>query len=187
MMMRTTTVAVPNQKYDQMAVHQALNKLGIQGFIPRLVKRGPAKTFRKDEFEYDANGDFYRCPIGHALPLKSISRTNGQKVYAGDAATCQSCPLRLQCVPQSARMKHITRPLFQDAADTNYSHIGTEEYTWAQRVRRIVAEGTFGLLKRLHNLARARMRGRERVHEQALMSALALNLKRMVKAAPLMA
>src|SRR5690606_30136975 len=172
--------------FDQTVVHRWLRKLGIKGFIPRHVKRGPAKTFRKDQFEYDVKGDFYRCPAGYELMLTHLSRTMGHKVYSSDVETCQSCRLRSQCVPKSARVKQITRPFFQDDADITHSRIGTEEYNLAQRVRRTLAEGTFALQKRLHNLARARMRGRERVHEQALLSALAINLKRMVQALPQM-
>lgn len=179
--------AAADRAYDQVVVHRTLNRLGIKGYIPRHIKRGPAKTFRKDQFEYVAEGDFYRCPGGHKLSLNHISRTIGQKVYAANAADCANCPLRAQCVPRSARVKHITRPFFQDDADITHSRIGTEEFKLAQRLRRIWAEGTFAVQKRLHNLGRARMRGRKRVHEQSLMAAIAVNIKRMVKLTPQMA
>jgi len=48
--------------------------------------------------------------------------------------------------------------------------------------RAIWSEGTFSVLKREHKLAQATKRGIERVAEECLLSALALNLKRMVKA-----
>lgn len=179
--------AAADRAYDQITVHRALNKLGIKGFIPQHVKRGPAKTFHKDRFEYVAGGDFYRCPAGRKLLFNHISRTIGQKVYTANPHDCQGCPLRTQCVPKSARRKYITRPYFQDDADVTHSRIGTERFSFAQRMRRIWSEGTFAAQKRLHNMKRARMRGLERVHEQSLMAAIAVNLKRMVKAMPQMA
>lgn len=52
-----------------------------------------------------------------------------------------------------------------------------------KRLRAIWREGTFAALKREHNLKRARKRGLNRMSEECLLSALALNLKRIVKAA----
>ncbi|WP_226393586.1 transposase [Ructibacterium gallinarum] len=49
-------------------------------------------------------------------------------------------------------------------------------------MRSIWSEGTFAVLKREHKLKRAEKRGIHRVHEECLFSALALNLKRIVKA-----
>lgn len=172
--------AAGDRAYDEPSVHRDLNELDIKGFIPRKVKRGPAQTFRKDQFDYIAEGDYYRCPAGDKLILSHISRTNGQKVYTSKAADCQGCPLNVQCIPKSARVKAITRPIFQDHADITHSRIGTEEYKIAQRLRKIWSEGTFAWQKCVHNLRRARMRGRERVHEQSLMTAIAVNLKRMM-------
>lgn len=51
-----------------------------------------------------------------------------------------------------------------------------------KRLRGIWAEGAFSVLKREHNLIKAKKRGLNRVYEECLLSALALNLKRMVKA-----
>ncbi|MCC5466495.1 hypothetical protein LMF89_14180 [Pelosinus sp. Bkl1] len=44
------------------------------------------------------------------------------------------------------------------------------------------SEGTFSVLKREHNLRRATKRGIYRIGEECLLSTLALNLKRIVKA-----
>jgi hypothetical protein len=52
-----------------------------------------------------------------------------------------------------------------------------------KRLRGIWAEGTIWVMKRWHNLMRIGKRGLSRVKEECLLSALALNLKRMVKAA----
>jgi hypothetical protein len=49
------------------------------------------------------------------------------------------------------------------------------------RKRKIWAEGSFAALKREHNLSAIRKRGIRAATEECLLSALALNLKRMVK------
>ena len=50
------------------------------------------------------------------------------------------------------------------------------------RLRKIWAEGSFSVLKREHCLSKIRKRGIPAVTEECLLSAMALNLKRMVRA-----
>ena len=50
------------------------------------------------------------------------------------------------------------------------------------RKRKIWAEGSFAVMKREHNLLKIRKRGILAATEECLMSAMALNLKRMAKA-----
>ena len=61
--------------------------------------------------------------------------------------------------------------------------VKTPEYYEALRLRKIWCEGNFAQQKTWHNLRRTYKRGIERVTEQCLLSACALNLKRLVKAA----
>ena len=49
-------------------------------------------------------------------------------------------------------------------------------------LRKIWAEGSFSVLKREHSLSKIRKRGIPAVTEECLLSVMALNLKRMVKA-----
>jgi hypothetical protein len=50
-----------------------------------------------------------------------------------------------------------------------------------QKLRHTVIEGVFGQAKTYHGMARARFRGLNKVEIQFLMTATALNLKKMVK------
>ena len=50
------------------------------------------------------------------------------------------------------------------------------------RLRKIWAEGTFAVLKREHKLNKIQKRGLQKAIEECLLSATALNLKRLVKA-----
>ncbi|WP_083773441.1 transposase [Desulfofarcimen acetoxidans] len=57
----------------------------------------------------------------------------------------------------------------------------TLEYREVQRLRRIWCEGTFGTLKQQHNLKMTFKRGIDNIREQCLLSALAINIKRIIK------
>ncbi len=50
-----------------------------------------------------------------------------------------------------------------------------------QKLRHTVIEGVFGQAKTYHGMAKARFRGLKKVEMQFLMTATALNLKKMVK------
>lgn len=58
----------------------------------------------------------------------------------------------------------------------------TPKYFGVMRLRNIWVEDTFAILKREHNLKRINKRGILCVEEESLFVAMALNLKRMVKA-----
>mgnify|MGYP001293262308 FL=1 len=55
------------------------------------------------------------------------------------------------------------------------------EYREALKLRQIWCEGTFAVQKRDHNLTRVLRRGLEAAEDHCLLSATALNLKRMIK------
>ena len=60
--------------------------------------------------------------------------------------------------------------------------MGTPEYLSMMRLRKIWAEGSFSVLKREHCISKIRKRGILVAREECLLSAMALNLKRMVHA-----
>ena len=62
-----------------------------------------------------------------------------------------------------------------------HERIGSDTYWHMMRLRKIWAEGSFSVLKREHCLSKVRKRGIPAVTEECLLSAMALNLKRMVK------
>ena len=64
----------------------------------------------------------------------------------------------------------------------NSKKVGTSDYMKVMRLRKIWAEGTFAVLKREHKLNKIQKRGLQKATEECLLSATALNLKRLVKA-----
>lgn len=63
----------------------------------------------------------------------------------------------------------------------NNQKVGTSDYLRVMRLRQIWAEGTFAVLKREHKLNKIQKRGLQKATEECLLSATALNLKRLVK------
>ena len=96
------------------------------------------------------------------------------------ATDCQSCPNRQSCFEATATRRRILASSCYPAFFRGHSRIGNEEYLAMMRLQKIWTEGSFAVLKREHCLYHLRKRGIPGVDEECLLSAMALNLKRMV-------
>jgi len=171
--------------YDYAEVHYGLEKLDIEGYIASFKRASGSEAIESKEFFYDPKIDTYICPEGKFLKFTHVHRGTGnkfRKVYAAGTKDCKNCLRRNKCFGKTASFRTIARPLFQEDIERNKDRAQTLDYKRIQRLRRIWCEGTFGTLKQEHNLKRTYKRGIENVQEQCLLSALAMNIKRMVKA-----
>lgn len=91
--------------------------------------------------------------------------------------------MKERCLNKSLKDKarRLTRSVFEDASQKNLSQADSPEYRQALRLRQIWCEGTFAIQKWSHNLTRVLRRGLEAAEDHCLLSATALNLKRMIK------
>jgi transposase len=171
--------------YDVGAVHRGLELLGIEGYVSCIQF---SNDVLKRNLKYLPEDDCFECPMGKRLGFIRLTyKKTSQNYYRlyrmskSDRKKCQTCAHHKQCAFSSGESR-VNTSAYYPAFYRNRQRNVTYEYTRMKRLRSIWAEGTFAALKREHNLARARKRGLQRVHEECLLSALALNLKRMVKA-----
>lgn len=180
-------IATADSIYDYGLFHQVLGTLGIDFFV-RPMKFQPQKDveFGRESFDYNGEQDIFICPNGKSLSLSAVSRGSGtlQWIYAARRADCQSCHLRESCLSTSVRHrgKRLVRSIFEDAAKKNLDRADTPEYFQALKKRQIWCEGTFAIQKWSHNLTCVLRRGLEAAEDHCLLSATALNLKRMIRA-----
>ena len=102
-------------------------------------------------------------------------------VYAAKSNDCKGCEFKGKCISDKKTHRELSRKCLADYQEIGHSRIGTVAYDQILKRRQIVCEGNFGLQKRCHNLRFTRKRGIENVEEQCLLSASALNLKRLMK------
>jgi transposase len=165
-------------------VYTELADRKIEAVIPpRPVTRpGRAKGFPVERFRYDAKHDLVRCPRKEILTPRSTTKTG--RWFRADADACRACPLRARCIPDAgpSRKVHISK-----------THVAVlrarrKRQAWGQRENRLYArhrwlvEGAHGLAKTLHGMSRATRRGLENMKIQALLTATAINLKRLALA-----
>ena len=173
--------------YDNSEVYDAMLKRGIRTYIPK--KRKPnnapsyAEGFEPEAFTYNPEEDAYICPQGKILAYSCYNKKGQKKRYQAARKDCSSCSCRQQCIGSSKNSRMVERLLHEEARQEQAKNRNTPEYFAALRLRKIWCEGNFSHQKAEHNLRRTYKRGIERVTEQCLLSACAMNLIRLVKAA----
>ena len=165
-------------------VYKALSDRDIQAVIPPRPNTRPsnAKGFPTRRFRYDATHDVVRCPRRRVMTPRS-GTTSGRWFRANPDA-CKTCPLRARCIPDGGptRRVHITEH------HVDVLRARRKRLAWGQAETHLYSrhrwwvEGAHGLAKTLHGMARAARRGLENMKIQALLTATAINLKRLAKA-----
>ena len=120
------------------------------------------------------------CQIPDPIVFKR-STLNYYRLYSRARKLCKDCPRLSICEIDQGAIR-INASGNYPAFHRNKLKYHTPEYVKVMRLRKIWAEGTFSVLKREHNLKRIHKRGIIRAEEECLFSAMALNLKRLVKA-----
>ena len=169
--------------YDSSEIHKDMLDMGIRTYIPKRNLPKPASgVFSEADFKYDRESDTLMCPNACQLIFSNYRDRLGQKRYKASAAECSACPLRSRCISEAAKYRMVERAYFKWASEEQHmKNDGTPGYYGALRLRKTYCEGNFSHQKTEHNLRRLRKRGLGKAHEHCLLSATALNLKRMVK------
>ena len=169
--------------YDSSEIHKDMLDIGIRTYIPKRNLPKPASgVFSEADFIYDRESNTLTCPNACRLIFSNYRDRPGQKRYKASAGECSACPLRSRCISRDAKYRVVERAYFKWASEEQHMrNDGTPGYYEALRLRKIYCEGNFSHQKAEHNLRRLRKRGLGKAHEHCLLSATALNLKRMVK------
>jgi transposase len=173
--------------YDTSLIHKELDERGIEIFTPKKAVSDTSKVeFRRADFEYDETNDRFICPNGAALLLRRLQRNESTitREYRATAQVCGSCPIREKCLAPSQKYRRIQANIFEEVVKKHHARDGSNEYKEALKKRQIWSEGTFAAQKARHNLRQVFRRGLEAAQTHCLLSATAMNLKRLVKCTP---
>ena len=137
-------------------------------------------------FSYDPQQDTFICPMGQPLVYHRLNcnKSTGKylRCYQIQEDVCRKCTSRQTCFDKTGARRRILASSCYPAFYRGHLRVNTPEYLSMMRKRKIWAEGSFAAMKREHNLSKIRKRGILAATEECLLSAMALNLKRMVKA-----
>ena len=178
--------ATADAAYDFPMAHRYLGDMNIDFFVrPQPFHDRTNAELKRDVFYYDEQQDAYICPQGKIMRRNTLHRSASGLywLYLADKRDCQSCPLREKCLSKSDKRgaRKLEHSYFRAARLKNINRQHEPEYREALKLRQIWCEGTFAAQKRDHNLTRVLRRGLEAAEDHCLLSATALNLKRMIK------
>jgi hypothetical protein len=156
--------------------------LEAQGITPWIPVFGRYKP-EIEGFAYNKEADCFTCPAGKQLPFKCFdSDLDGRlsKRYSASSRDCRRCPRKLTCAPKSTKRK-ITRTAY----DVHYRRaLARQQSRLGQRMRRLrqrTIEPVFGSLLQHYGMRRVNTRGRSNAHKTMLLTAIAFNLKKLLK------
>lgn len=174
--------------YDMASVHDKLWRKGITAYVPIMERNKRAKDegrFSTEDYILDELHDRLICPSGKYLRFDKYRRSTTdqsiQKIYSASPNDCKRCPRRSECLPSNNNFRQIGRPVQGLAMQRDHKLVGGILYREIMYRREVICEGNFSAQKRNHNLSHTYKRGRANVTEHCLFSAMALNLKRLVK------
>lgn len=170
--------------YDTSLIYRAMEDMGIRLHTPGATGGATYKVeFKREDFRYQQEKDCFICPDTKELTLRSLERENYNisRIYRADRKDCRSCPMLGRCVSDSHRSRSIRKNIFEEAVKRQREMDGTSTHRRILKLRQIWCEGSFAAQKWMHNLRRLFRRGIEAAEDNCLLSATALNLKRMVR------
>ncbi|GAB3634429.1 hypothetical protein GCM10027422_00190 [Hymenobacter arcticus] len=159
-----------------------LEQRSITPWIPVFGAYKPAA----EGFTYEAETDSFRCPAGKLLPFRNYATSqdgNWVKNYRAAYQDCQQCLLKMSCTPSAPQQKFV-----RSAFDAAYRRAWHRQQRRAgkrmRRVRQRTVEPVFGSLLQHYGLQRVGTKGRAVTHKAMLLSAIAYNLKKLLKHQP---
>jgi transposase len=137
-------------------------------------------------FTYDTPTDAYTCAAGKLLPFRKYDTTadgTWLKIYWATCQDCQQCPLKPTCVP-GAKRKQLTRTIYDAPYRRAWQRQQSRRGQRMRRVRQSTVEPVFGNMIHHYGLRRMNVRGKASAHKTMLLTAVAYNLKKLLKYRP---
>jgi len=131
----------------------------------------------RSKFTYQAETDLYVCPQGQELGYRTTNR-EGYREFHSDPCLCKECPLLSQCTRSQTHKKVLTRHVWEENKEWVWNNRLMAEGKLLYKKRKETIERSFADAKELHGFRYCRLRGQERVQEQALMTAACQNIKK---------
>jgi transposase len=155
--------------------------LNLEVFVP-VPPESPTEYFTAEDFRPDEATQQVTCPAGQQSSRRDRSRHDTGWIYRFRYTTCSSCPLLGKCTAKLP--KNHGRSILKNDYAAEYAaaraKAQTPDFEAVRREHRKV-ERKLGEMVRHHRSRRARYRGRPKVLLQQLMTAVVVNVKRIVR------
>ena len=184
-------VAVADSGYGSEENYRFMDEAGMEAYVKynrfHLEQRPRYKPdpFHHDNFHYNADGDYYVCPMGQHMTRVGTSHSKTASGYRSEnaryrAQNCKGCPLRCLCYKAKGDRRTIEVNHRLNQYKRKARELLTSEEGIRHRGRRCIEpEAVFGQMK--SNMAYRRFRhfGKDKVTMDFAFFAIAFNIKKM--------
>ena len=185
------SVAVADSGYGSEENYRFMDEAGMEAYVKynrfHLEQRPRYKPnpFHHDNFHYNADEDYYVCPMGQHMTRIGTSHSKTASGYRSEntryrARNCKGCPLRCMCYKAKGDQRIIEVNHRLNGYKRKARELLTSEEGIRHRGRRCIEpEAVFGQIK--FNMAYRRFRhfGKDKVTMDFAFFAIAFNLKKM--------
>ena len=185
------SVAVADSGYGSEENYRFMDEAGIEAYVKYNrfhLEHRPRYTpdpFHHDNFHYNADEDYYVCPMGQHMERVGTAHYESVSGYRSDNAlyrahNCKGCPLRCLCYKAKDDRRTIEVNHRLNRYKRKACELLTSEEGIKHRGRRCIEpEAVFGQMK--NNMAYQRFRhfGKDKVTMDFAFFAIAFNIKKM--------
>jgi hypothetical protein len=156
--------------------------LGLTVYVPPKADPTPAGCFPPEAFHLEDQGQVLVCAAAEETRQRYRNRHDTAWKFTFRASQCAACPLRSQCSTGTFEKsgRQVTKNDYEVEYQAARARAQTEAYADVRHVHPKV-ERKLAELVRYHGARRARYWGQAKVRIQGLLTALVVNVKRMVK------
>ncbi len=185
------SVAVADSGYGSEENYRFMDEAGMEAYVKynrfHIEQRPRYKPnpFHHDNFHYNADEDYYVCPMGQHMRRIGTARSKTASGYRSESAryraqNCKGCPLRCLCYKAKGDQRIIEVNHRLNEYKRKARELLTSEEGLKHRGRRCIEpEAVFGQMK--FNMAYRRFRhfGKDKVTMDFAFFAIAFNIKKM--------
>ena len=167
---------VADAAYKNPVIAKTIHSDNKELVVPYTRPKTQQDYFKKGEFEYHKEGDFFTCPLGIVLSYRTTNR-NGYREYWADKSSCKDCPFKNHCTKSSN--KTLTRHIHQKHIDLVDKQRLLDSTKGIYKKRKETIERVFGDTKYKQSLGITTLRGLAKNQMRVLLIFACHNMKKM--------
>ncbi|SDC78619.1 IS1182 family transposase, partial [Shouchella lonarensis] len=141
------------------------------------------KQFHPYNWTYDEKNDVYWCPNKRKVMFQRYAKRTDTYGYTRDfkiyeCESCKECPLKSACTKARGNRQIHYNPVYEELKAKQHLKLNTEDGRTLYQKRKTDVESVFGHVKQNLGFRRLHLRGKEKVHIELGLVALAHNLRK---------
>jgi hypothetical protein len=154
--------------------------LNLEVFTPP-AERTPLPVFAPEQFTLSDDRKTLTCPAGQTTTTYERSSSDTGLKFRFSKKQCGACPLRAQCLSKpTAKSRTVIKNDYEAEYQAAQAKAQTPEFKTVRKEHPAIERKLSELVRR-HDMRHARYRGLSKVLRQALLTGVAVNLKRIVR------